>query len=208
MAVRPRNGVVVGNVAPQDRLVIRAVSPRCLRPDERLTIVDLRQLGLSLQAITVGLGRAPSTISRELRHHVLAGRGYRPFDAHPASHGSVSASPPAAGWLRRSPRGPWSPSPLFGVSSRRGSVIISATGLSATRRDGRALRAAIKLYVSRICVCYGLRGWRRIAARHCAPVTIPPNPPTSAAPAAELPRPMITIHDRPSPVEDPSRAGH
>jgi IS30 family transposase len=77
-----RNGVVVGFVAPLDRLAVRQISTRYLSQDERIEIADLRQSGLSLRAIAVRLGRAPSTISRELRRNALAGRGYRPFDAH------------------------------------------------------------------------------------------------------------------------------
>jgi transposase, IS30 family len=77
-----RNGVVVGFVAPLDRLAVRQVSSRYLSQDERILIADLRQSGLSLRAIAVELGRAPSTISRELRRKSVAGRGYRPFDAH------------------------------------------------------------------------------------------------------------------------------
>jgi IS30 family transposase len=77
-----RNGVVVGYVAPLDRLAVREVSSRYLSQDERIEIADLRQSGLSLRAIAVRLGRATSTVSRELRRNAAAGRGYRPFDAH------------------------------------------------------------------------------------------------------------------------------
>jgi transposase, IS30 family len=77
-----RNGVVVGFVPPLDRLAVREVSARYLSQDERIEIADLRQAGLSLRAIADRLGRAPSTISRELRRNAVAGRGYRPFDAH------------------------------------------------------------------------------------------------------------------------------
>ncbi len=60
-----RNGVVVGFVAPLDRLAVRQISSRYLSQDERIDIADLRKSGLSLRAIAVRLGRAPSTISRE-----------------------------------------------------------------------------------------------------------------------------------------------
>ena len=76
-----RNGVVVGFVAPLDRLTVREISSRYLSQDERIKIADLRKSGLSLRTIAVRLGRAPSTISRELRRNSVAGRGYRPFDA-------------------------------------------------------------------------------------------------------------------------------
>ncbi len=77
-----RNGVVVGFVAPLDPLAVRQISSRYLSQSERIEIADLRQSGLSLRVIASRLGRAPSTISRELRRNAAAGRGYRPFDAH------------------------------------------------------------------------------------------------------------------------------
>jgi IS30 family transposase len=77
-----RNGVVVGFVAPLDRLVVRQISSRYLSQDERIEIADLGQSGLIVRAIAGQLGRAPSTISRELRRNAVTGRGYRPFDAH------------------------------------------------------------------------------------------------------------------------------
>ena len=77
-----RNGVVVGFVEPLDRLAVREVSARYLSQDERIEIADLHLSGLGVRAIGEKLGRAPSTISRELRRNAVAGRGYRPFDAH------------------------------------------------------------------------------------------------------------------------------
>jgi transposase, IS30 family len=49
--------------------------------DERIEIADLRHAGLSVRQIAARLGRAPSTVSRELRLNATAG-GYRPFEAH------------------------------------------------------------------------------------------------------------------------------
>jgi IS30 family transposase len=73
---------VVGFVAPLDRLVVRQISSRYLSQDERIEIADLGQSGLIVRTIAGQLGRAPSTISRELRRNAVTGRGYRPFDAH------------------------------------------------------------------------------------------------------------------------------
>jgi transposase, IS30 family len=76
-----RNGVVVGVVPPLDHLAVREISPRFLSQDERIEIADLHHGGVSVRRIAEQLGRAPSTISREL--HRNAGRsGYRPFEAH------------------------------------------------------------------------------------------------------------------------------
>jgi len=71
-----------GFVPPLDRLAVRQISTRYLSQDERIEIADLRRAGLSARTIAARLGRAPSTISRELRRNVSAGREYRPFDAH------------------------------------------------------------------------------------------------------------------------------
>jgi transposase, IS30 family len=77
-----RRGQVTGFVPPLERLGVREISSRFLSQDERIEIADLRQAGLSMRAIASRLGRAPSTISRELRRNKTAGGGYRPFDAH------------------------------------------------------------------------------------------------------------------------------
>ena len=77
-----RNGQLVRFVPPLDRLLVRRISARFLSQDERIEIADLRGAGRSVRQIAVQLGRAPSTISRELRRNTPAGRVYRPFDAH------------------------------------------------------------------------------------------------------------------------------
>ena len=77
-----RNGRAVGFVEPLDRLAVKAISPRYLSQDERILIADLRQRGLSVRAIAVQIGRAASTVSRELHRNGRGGAGYRPFDAH------------------------------------------------------------------------------------------------------------------------------
>jgi transposase, IS30 family len=77
-----RKGEVVGFVAALDRLAVREVSSRFLSQEERIEIADLRHAGVSVRRIADRLGRAPSTISRELRRNSCTGGGYRPFDAH------------------------------------------------------------------------------------------------------------------------------
>jgi IS30 family transposase len=76
-----RNGQVTGFVPGLDRLAVREISIRYLSQDERIEIADLRAAGLGVRQIAERLGRAPSTISRELRRNATAG-GYRPFEAH------------------------------------------------------------------------------------------------------------------------------
>ena len=77
-----RGGKVVGFVAPLERLAVRQISSRFLSQDERIEIADLRHAGMSIRKIAIKLGRAPSTISRELRRNRSLNRGYRPFEAH------------------------------------------------------------------------------------------------------------------------------
>jgi IS30 family transposase len=89
-----RNGVVVGFVPPLDRLAVRQISSRYLSQDERIEIADLRQCGLNLRAIARRLGRAPSTISRELRRNAVAGRGYQPVRRSSPRHGAAGTPAP------------------------------------------------------------------------------------------------------------------
>jgi IS30 family transposase len=77
-----RKGRVVGFVSPLDRLAVREISARYLSQDERIEIADLRHAGLSVRQVAQRLGRAPSTVSRELRRNGGSDGRYRPFDAH------------------------------------------------------------------------------------------------------------------------------
>nr|WP_309146588.1 IS30 family transposase [Curtobacterium sp. MCBD17_021] len=56
-------------------------SDRYLSQEERLQIADLRLNGASVRAIAKAVGRAPSTISRELSRNAAAGGNYRPYSA-------------------------------------------------------------------------------------------------------------------------------
>jgi len=77
-----RHGVVTGFVPALDPRAMRQISARFLSQDERVEIADLRQAGLSIRRIAGQLGRAPSTVSRELRRNATRAGGYRPFEAH------------------------------------------------------------------------------------------------------------------------------
>jgi len=77
-----RNGQVTGFVPALDRLAVREINGRFLSQDERIEIADLRHAGLSIRQVAHQLGRAPSTISRELRRNATAHQDYRPFEAH------------------------------------------------------------------------------------------------------------------------------
>src|SRR3954468_17360003 len=67
----------------------RVVSTRYLSLEDRLQIADLHLAGASMRAIAAQLGRAPSTISRELRRNGpvrVAERTRRARDAPYAAH--------------------------------------------------------------------------------------------------------------------------
>ena len=77
-----RRGRVVGFVPALDRLAVRQISIRYLSQDERIEIADLCRAGLSIRQIAAKIGRAPSTVSRELRRNSRRDGTYRPFEAH------------------------------------------------------------------------------------------------------------------------------
>ena len=73
---------MVGFVPALERLAVRQISRRFLSQGERIEIADLHHQGLSVREIGRRIGRAASTICRELQRNATAGSGYRPFDAH------------------------------------------------------------------------------------------------------------------------------
>lgn len=72
-------------VPPHEPLAVRTISPRFLSEAERIQIADLASRGLGPTAIGQALGRASSTISRELRRNLHVSGQYRPFHAHSAA---------------------------------------------------------------------------------------------------------------------------
>jgi IS30 family transposase len=87
-----RGGEVVGFVPALDRLEVREISSRFLSEDERVQIADLHRAGVSGREIARRLGRAPSTISRELRRNATAGKGVSAVRGAPSSDGPPSSS--------------------------------------------------------------------------------------------------------------------
>ena len=65
--------------------VEQVIDARYLSLVERERIKDLQQAGLSIRKIAAQLGRAPSTVSRELRRNTVSRHGYLPHTAHRAS---------------------------------------------------------------------------------------------------------------------------
>ena len=77
-----RRGQAAGFVPALDRLAVRQISDRYLAEEERIGIADPRRTGISVRQIAATLGRAPSTVSRELRPNSRRDGQYRPFEAH------------------------------------------------------------------------------------------------------------------------------
>lgn len=65
--------------------VEQVIDARYLSLIERERIKDLQQSGLSIRKIAALMGRAPSTVSRELRRNTISRHGYLPHNAHRAS---------------------------------------------------------------------------------------------------------------------------
>jgi len=81
---RPRTAWVQGERVALDK-VEKVIDSRYLSVLEREQIKDLQLTGLSMRQIAIALGRAPSTISRELRRNTVGRRGYLPHTAHRVS---------------------------------------------------------------------------------------------------------------------------
>ena len=86
-----------------------AVSARFLSAGERIVIADLRRAGRPVRSIAAGLGRSPSTVSRELRRNAEPGSGeYRPHAAQARAEarrarpkqGKIASSPELAALIQ------------------------------------------------------------------------------------------------------------
>ena len=82
-------------------IVKPSVSARFLSEDERITIADLRRRGHTIRDIGTRLGRAPSTVSRELRRNQAPEGGYQPFRAHRMA--AARRLRPGRGKIRQTP---------------------------------------------------------------------------------------------------------
>jgi IS30 family transposase len=203
-----RNGVVVGFVAPLDRLAVRQISTRYLTQDERIEIADLHRSGLSLRAIAVRLTRAPSTISRELRRNSVGGRGYRPFEAHRCAtvrrgrqhRRRVETNGRLGGVVTELLLRRWSPQQISRYLRHRfpddPSMWLCHESIyqAVYQPNSRFLRPSPLAPHRRSPLRTGRdhrRAHQRLHRRR-----------------PRFQQPMLTIHDRPFPVDDRSQAGH
>jgi transposase, IS30 family len=80
--VKPaRTARAIGGRVDLDR-VEKVIHARYLSLIEREQLQDLHRSGLSIREIAIALGRASSTISRELRRNTVSARGCLPHTAH------------------------------------------------------------------------------------------------------------------------------
>jgi IS30 family transposase len=81
---KPRTAHIHGEKVDLERLE-RPISSRFLTLEERERLHDLRRRGHSVRAVARELGRAPSTISREIHRNATSPLGYMPYGAHRAA---------------------------------------------------------------------------------------------------------------------------
>ncbi len=203
-----RNGVLVGFVPPLERLAVREVSARFLSQDERIEIADLHSSGVGVRQIAKQLGRAPSTVSRELRRNATAGKGYRPFEAHKSATARrarrhkrrLEANPALRQLVGELLMQRWSPQQVSQLLRRRfpgqpGMQLCHESIYQAVYQPGSALLRPSELAPHRRSPLRSGRDHRRA---HQGGERRRPR----------FEKPMLTIHDRPFPPEDRTEAGH
>jgi IS30 family transposase len=205
-----RHGQVVGFVPPLDRLEVREISARFLSQDERVEIADLHHAGLSVRAIAARIGRAPSTVSRELRRNASAGRrgGYRPFDAHRRACARrarnrglrVDMNPELGLVVSELLAQRWSPEQISRYLRRRfqhdpDMTLCHESIYRAVYRPGSGFMRPTPLAPQRRSPLRTGREHRR-AQQH------------AGRRRARFEQPMRTVHERPFKPEDRSQAGH
>lgn len=204
-----RHGQLVGFVPAIERLSIREISTRFLSQEERVQIADLRHAGLGVRMIAERLGRAPSTISRELRRNATrGGRGYGPFAAHRRA---------TARRARNHPRR------IESNSELRKIVLDKLSHRWSPQQISRHLRAEFaadptmwlcheSIYQAVYRPSSGLLRPSRLAPQHRSPLrTKREQRRAQQRGDRRRPRfeqPMLTIHHRPFDPEDRSEAGH
>jgi transposase, IS30 family len=203
-----RRGQVAGFVCALERRAVRRISPRFLCQEERIEIADLRQLGLSMRQIALRLGRAPSTVSRELRRNATRSRGYRPFDAHRRAtarrtrhHGRrIETNGELRQLVAELLAQRWSPQQ---ISRHLRSKFPAKSGMWLCHES---------IYQAVYQPGSGLLRLSRLAPHHRSPLRTGRDHRRVQQPSerrrARFEHPMLTIHQRPFPPEDRSQSGH
>ena len=113
----PKTGVIRRYEPIVDVSELRTISSRFLSEAERIAIADLHSRHHSVRRIASILGRAPSTISRELRRNSGPSGAYRPVQAHKRAcgrrtrvrPGKIASNPELRHHIERLLERRWSP---------------------------------------------------------------------------------------------------
>lgn len=202
-----RKGQIIGVVAPLDRLATREISSRYLSQNERIEIADLRHAGLSIRKIAEELGRAASTVSRELARNGRKG-GYRPFEAH-----RKATARRARDHKRRVEKHPELSQTVGELLAQRWSPQQIARHLRAKHPEDRSMRLCHEsIYQAIYQPGSRLHRPSKVVAPHRSPLrTGRDHRRAQQRPQrrrARFEQPMLSIHQRPFAPEDRSQAGH
>ena len=116
---RPRLGVYTyPPIADFRRPAVHSI--RYLSEEDRITIADLSRSGQSVRGIAGVIGRAPLTISRELRRNATTDGRYSPHRAHRYARqrrlrsrlGKIAATPPLQHAIQEMLKRHWSPAQI------------------------------------------------------------------------------------------------
>lgn len=180
------------------------ISSRYLSQDERITIADMLHCGQGIRAIARYLGRAPSSISREIRANTNPDNGvYEPYRAHQLSHcrlkrpkiAKILAHPVLFALVEKYLAKHWSPQQISGRLKQmfpddESMYVCAQTIYQAIYVHARG---SLKLDVKN-----ALRSGRAVRKTRSDTSTRKPR----------FREPMVMIHDRPDDIETRMIPGH
>jgi IS30 family transposase len=184
-------------------VVVREISSRFLSEAERVLLADRRRAGVSMRAIAQELGRATSTISRELHRNQHGDGDYRPYRAQTLAQsrrprpktGKIAADPGLRQVVQDGLDLRWSPEQIAGLLRRE----------YPDRREWHVTHETIyqALYVqAKGGLGREVAGWLRTGRIQRRP---------RQRPDQRRPRmatPMVMISERPAEVADRAVPGH
>lgn len=203
-----RRGEAVGFVPALNRLAVRQISDRYLSEEERIDIADLHRSGLTVRKIAAKLGRAPSTVSRELRRNGRRDGTYRPFEGH-----RWAVERRARRHRRRIDKNPGLAELIAELLAQRWSPQQIARHLRQKFADDRSMWLCHEsIYQAIYQPKSRLIRPPKVTSLHCGPLrTGRTHRRAHQRPGRRWPRfaqPMLSIHQRPFDPADRSQPGH